>query len=218
MYVCVYVCMHACMCVYDCICMHMYVSVCICMGLYLSVCICMYLHVSACICMYLYVSVCVCVSVCACALSVCMSVCLYVCLHACMCAYTRFHSTGIRYYNQDGRRCTVGCEGLKRSEHYPLAFGTAYVDWWVSQRDTLRQSGHSGLDCMFTWFEWNPTTSTKGWIIFSGLGEFFIVHLFCIFKSGQRHLIHKCVCKSFPASVLGFINYKRDSGSDFQKP
>ena len=102
-----------------------------------------------------------------------------------VCVYIRFRSTGIRYYNQDGRRCTVGCEGLKRSEHYPPAFGTAYVDWWVSQRDTLRQCGHSALayTCSPGLIESPPhllraESNFQGW-------EFFIVQLLFLFEEGQ---------------------------------
>lgn len=49
-----------------------------------------------------------------------------------------------RYINSYGKRCTLGAEGLKRSEHYPQAFGRAHFDWWLSQRDQLRKSGSLG--------------------------------------------------------------------------
>ena len=127
------------------------------------------------------------ISISVCCVCVCVDGWMDVCVCMRVCVYIRFRSTGIRYYNQDGRRCTVGCEGLKRSEHYPPAFGTAYVDWWVSQRDTLRQCGHSGLayTCSPGLIESPPhllraESNFQGW-------EFFIVQLLFLFEEGQWH-------------------------------
>ena len=71
MYVCVYVCMSACVCL-CCLCLP--VCVCACMFLYYSVCLCLPVRVCVCVC------VCVCVYVCVVCVCECVCVCVCVCV------------------------------------------------------------------------------------------------------------------------------------------
>ena len=83
MYVCVHVCMRACMyacmylCVHACMCARMYV----CMHACIYICMYVCMHVYMYVCVYVCMHACICVSMCVC-MYVCM--CVYVCVYVCI--------------------------------------------------------------------------------------------------------------------------------------
>ena len=63
---------------------------------------------------------------------------------SCLCfrnAFDRWSCLCFRYLDQHGQRRCVGGEGLKQTENYPPAFGSAYFSWWVQASQRLRSSG-----------------------------------------------------------------------------
>ena len=90
MCVCVYACVHACVCVFT-LCVHCVYIVCVCVCVCVRVCICV--RVCVCLCVYMCVRVCVCMCVCVC-LCVCVCVCVHVrvCVCVCVCVCVTDHA------------------------------------------------------------------------------------------------------------------------------